>query len=199
MWKNEWVSLFKYKCVNRNISVWLRKCLCMHEWTTNISMDITMFVCECKNLSLFTCLIFGEGGEGMLGFPGGLLLKSLPAMRKTWVWSLGQEDPLEKEMATDSSTPAWKIQWTEEPEGLQFMGSQRIRLNWATFTREGNGTPLQYSCLENPRDRGTYWAAVYGVAQSWTRLKRLSSSSSSSRATFTHMLCRLQDLSSPTR
>ena len=44
---------------------------------------------------------------------------------------------------------------------------------------EGNGNPLQYSCLENPRDRGAWWAAVYGVAQSWTRLKRLSSSSSS--------------------
>ena len=43
---------------------------------------------------------------------------------------------------------------------------------------EGNGNPLQYSCLENPRDRGAWWAAVYGVAQSWTRLKRLSSSSS---------------------
>ena len=47
---------------------------------------------------------------------------------------------------------------------------------------EGNGNPLQYSCLENPRDGGAWWAAVYGVAQSWTRLKRLSSSSSSSRA-----------------
>ena len=45
---------------------------------------------------------------------------------------------------------------------------------------EGNGNPLQYSCLENPRDRGAWWAAVYGVAQSQTRLKRLSSSSSSS-------------------
>ena len=42
---------------------------------------------------------------------------------------------------------------------------------------EGNGTPLQYSCLENPRDMGAWWAAVYGVAQSWTRLKQLSSSS----------------------
>ena len=41
---------------------------------------------------------------------------------------------------------------------------------------EGNGTPLQCSCLENPRDRGAWWAAIYGVAQSWTRLKRLSSS-----------------------
>ena len=49
---------------------------------------------------------------------------------------------------------------------------------------EGNGTPLQCSCLENPRDRGAWWAAVYGVAQSWTGLKRLSSSSSSILATY---------------
>ena len=46
--------------------------------------------------------------------------------------------------------------------------------------REGNGTPLQYSCLEYPRDGGAWWAAIYGVAQSQTRLKLLSSSSSSS-------------------
>ena len=46
---------------------------------------------------------------------------------------------------------------------------------------EGNGNPLQCSCLENPRDGGAWWAAVYGVAQSWTRLKRLSSSSSSKK------------------
>ena len=46
---------------------------------------------------------------------------------------------------------------------------------------EGTGNPVQYSCLENPRDGGAWWAAVYGVAQSWTRLKRLSSSSSSSK------------------
>ena len=45
---------------------------------------------------------------------------------------------------------------------------------------EGNGNPLQCSCLENPRDGGAWWAAIYGVAQSWTRLKWLSSSSSSS-------------------
>ena len=43
---------------------------------------------------------------------------------------------------------------------------------------EGNGNPLQYSCLENPMDGGAWWAAVYGVAQSWARLKQLSSSSS---------------------
>ena len=45
------------------------------------------------------------------------------------------------------------------------------------YVGEGNGNPLQYSCLENPRDRGAWWAAVYGVAQSQTRLKQLSSSS----------------------
>ena len=49
---------------------------------------------------------------------------------------------------------------------------------WGRFPGGGHGNPLQYSCLENPRDRGAWWAAVYGVAQSQTRLKRLSSSSS---------------------
>ena len=53
-----------------------------------------------------------------------------------------------------------------------------------TGTGEGNGNPLQYSCLENPRDRGAWWAFVYGVARSWTRLKQLSSSSSSSSMVF---------------
>ena len=48
-------------------------------------------------------------------------------MQETWVQSLGQEDPLEKGMATHSSIPAWRIPWTEEPGGLQFTGSQRIR------------------------------------------------------------------------
>ena len=55
--------------------------------------------------------------------------KNLPAMQETWVRSLGWEDPLEKEMATHSSTLAWKIPWTEEPGSLQSMGSQRVRHN----------------------------------------------------------------------
>ena len=56
-------------------------------------------------------------------------VKRLPAMWETWVRSLGQEDPLEKEMATHSSTLAWKIPWTEEPGRLQSMGSQRVGHN----------------------------------------------------------------------
>ena len=51
-------------------------------------------------------------------------VKHLPIMLETWVQALGQEVPLEKEMATHSSIPAWRIPWTEEPGGLQFMGSQ---------------------------------------------------------------------------
>ena len=54
-------------------------------------------------------------------------LKRLPTMQETRVPSLGQEDPLEKEMATYTSTPAWKIPGTEEPGGLQSMGLQRVR------------------------------------------------------------------------
>ena len=56
------------------------------------------------------------------GFPGGSVVKNLPIMQETQVQSLGQEDPLEKEMATHSSILAWKIPWTEEPGGLQSMG-----------------------------------------------------------------------------
>ena len=61
------------------------------------------------------------------GFPGGSMVKNLPAMQETRVQSLGWEDPLEKEMATHSSSLAREIPWTEEPGGLQSMGSQRVR------------------------------------------------------------------------
>ena len=53
-------------------------------------------------------------------------VKNLPATQETWIRSLGREDPLEKEMATPCSVLAWRIQWTEEPGGLQSMGLQRI-------------------------------------------------------------------------
>ena len=53
-------------------------------------------------------------------------------MQETQTWSLGQEDPLEKEMATHSGTLAWKIPWTEEPGRLQSMALQKVRHNWAT-------------------------------------------------------------------
>ena len=86
-------------------------------------------------------------------------------------------------MAPHSSTLAWKIPWVEEPGRLQSLGSWRVRHNWMTSLSlscigEGNGNPLQCSCLENPSDGGAWWAAIYGVTQSGTRLKRLSNWSS---------------------
>ena len=93
-------------------------------------------------------------------------------------------DFAEKAMATHSSTLAWTIPWTEEPGRLWSMGSLRVRHDWASslslFTfmhRRRKWQPTAASCLQNPRDRGGWWAAVYGVKQSWIWLKQLSSSS----------------------
>ena len=87
-------------------------------------------------------------------------------------------------MAPHSSTFAWKIPWTEEPGRLQSMGSlesdttERLHFQFSlSCIGEGNGNLLRCSCLENPRDGEAWWAAVYGVAQSQTRLGRLGSSS----------------------
>ena len=59
------------------------------------------------------------------------LVNNLPAMQETWIRSLGQEDPLEKEMATHSSILAWRIPWTEEPGGLLSIGSHRVGHDWS--------------------------------------------------------------------
>ena len=89
-------------------------------------------------------------------------------------------------MAIHSSTLAWKIPWMEEPGRLQSMGSlesdttERLHFHFSlSCIGGGNGNPVQCSCLEIPRDGEAWQAAVHGVAQSWTRLKLLSSSSSS--------------------
>ena len=106
------------------------------------------------------------------------MVKNLPAMQKNQVQSLSQEDSSEKAMAPHSSTLAWKIPWMEKPGGLQSMGSLRVGHDRATSLslllsciEEGNANPLQCSCLENLRDGAAWWAAIYGVAQSRTRLK----------------------------
>ena len=114
------------------------------------------------------------------------MVKNLPVMQETWVRPLGQEVPLEGGIATLSSILAWRIPMDREVGGLQYIGSQRVRHNEVTkpstaqnlrllkgkrakqlvgrmnfmlvthTTGEGNGTPLQYSCLENPMDGGTW-------------------------------------------
>ena len=82
---------------------------------------------------------------------------------------------LEKEMATHSSVLAWRIPGTGEPGGLPSLGlaesdmTKRLHFHFSlSCIGEENGNSFQYSCLENPRDGGAWWAAVFGVAQSWT-------------------------------
>ena len=122
-------------------------------------------------------------------------LKHLPGMQETWVRSLDQEDPLEKEMAAHSSVLAWRIPGTGELGGLPSMGLHRIGHDYSDLAAaaaaegkesacntgdlgsipgsgrspgEENANPLQYSCLENSMGRGAWWATVHGVARSWT-------------------------------
>ena len=140
-----------------------------HDWVTSLSLS---------------CI--GEGN----GTPLQCSCLENPRVGGAWwaaVYGVTQSWTRLKRMAPHSSTLAWIIPWTEDPGGLQSMGSLRVGHDWATslslslsYIGEGNGNPLQCSCLENPRDDGAWWVAIYGVAQSQTRLKRLSSSSSSS-------------------
>ena len=108
--------------------------------------------------------------------------ENIRAENPTYFFPLNRYE--EKAMAPHSSTLAWKIPWMEEPGRLQSMGrkesdmTERLHFDFSlSCIGEGNGNPLQYSCLENPMDRGAWWVAVFGVAQSQARLKWLSSSS----------------------
>ena len=148
----------------------------------------TRYLSLAGSLWLMTSLTSTDGvreavGTSVGGFTGwglrALSLASLLGPDSSWI--------SEKAMATQSSTLAWKIPRMEEPCRLQSIGSLGVRHNWVTSLHfslscigEGNGKPLQCSCLENPMDGGAWWAAIYGVIQSQTWLKRLSSSSSSS-------------------
>ena len=84
---------------------------------------------------IFSCLRWGWLTSTLQSCGASLVaqtVKHLSAMQETWVWSLGWEDPLEKEMAVHSSILAWKIPWTLEPGRLPSMGSQRAGHDWAT-------------------------------------------------------------------
>ena len=86
-----------------------------------VGSELTGDLPENKNKCSFLCYKIKNYGRG---FPGGSAVKNPPVMQETWVRSLGWEDSLEKEMATYSSILAWKIPGTEEPGGVQSMGSQ---------------------------------------------------------------------------
>ena len=120
------------------------------------------------------------------------LAKNLPAMWGTWVRSPGWEDPLAKGKATHSNILAWGIPWSVQPMGLQRVGHDFYFQDFpggsdgkasvynvgdlgsipglGRSPGEGNGNPLQYSCLENSMDGGAWWATVHGVTKSQTQL-----------------------------
>ena len=83
------------------------------------------------------------------------MLKNLPAIQETWVQSLGREDPQEKEMATHSSIRTWRIPWTEEPRGLQPVGSQRVGHDRAANTHTHTHTPV--NVIRRMKGYWVYW------------------------------------------
>ena len=128
------------------------------------------------------------------------MVKSSPAVQETQVLSLSREDPLGKEMATHSSILACRIPWTEEPSGLQSLGSQRVAHDWATEQQQWNlwqfpgGSVVQNlpynagdvgsipglgrssgegngNLLPYPRDWGAWWATVHGVKRAGHNLE----------------------------
>ena len=120
---------------------------CLHmdsfnSWLAFVCIDINDKWACLKWKKAHSVLVFGHNLNYLLlvclsydlDFPGGSDGKNLPAVRETGVRSLGQEDPLEKRMATHSSISAWRIPWTEESGGIQFMKSQRVRYDWVTNT-----------------------------------------------------------------
>ena len=93
-------------------------------------------------------------------------------MRETWVQSLGWEDPLEKEMATHSSILAWRIPWTEEPGGLQFIGSQRVRHDWATslhFTSTSSQPDVEDIIAAHSWIPALYLSLMFGVSRTFRK------------------------------
>ena len=94
----------------------------------NTGMDI---MSHPKNTSFVTLLLQLWEGNMFKGFPGGSVVKNLPAMQEMLLWSLSWEDLLEKHTATHSSILAQRIPWTEAPGRLQSIGSQRVRHEWS--------------------------------------------------------------------
>ena len=155
-----------------------------HDWATSLSLFTFMHWRRKWQPLQYSCLENPRDGVAWWAAVYGV------AQSWTWLKQLSSSSSSsrwysEKAMAPHSSTLAWKIPWMEEPGKLQSMGLLRVRHDWAislslfTFMHwRRKWQPLQYSCPENPRDGGAWWASVYEVTQSRTQLEWLSSSSS---------------------
>ena len=121
-----------------------------------------------------------------MGFPSGTSGKESTCQcricKRHWFHPWVGKIPPKEGIATHSSILAWRIPWTEEPGGLQSIGSQRVRHHWSDLAHKDpwigkipwrSGNPLQFSCLENLIDRGAWWATghrVQRVEHSWAHI-----------------------------
>ena len=124
-----------------------------------------------------------EGDSDLIAWMRHYAKRSKPVTKEQILYYSAYRMPLEESMALHSSTLAWEIPWTEEPGRLQSMGSLRVEHDWARlsdfpFTFHFHALEKEMATHSSvlARDGGSWWAAVYGVAQSWTQLKWLSSS-----------------------
>ena len=101
------------------------------------------------------------------------MVKNFLGMRETRVWSLGQENPLEKEMAIHSSIFTWRIRWTQEPNGLQSTGSQRVGYDWLQLTHTPFLTMSEYKCVGQSSSAFYFYmrAAPKGKWPGWTKVQ----------------------------
>ena len=111
------------------LSLWSNTHIHMWQLEKNIALTIRTFVSK-----MMSYLFNTMSGFVKVAFLVAQMVKNLPTMQKTQVWSLGQKDPLKKGIETHSSIFPWRISWTKELSGLQSMRLQRVGHNWATNT-----------------------------------------------------------------
>ena len=135
---------FMYVCICVYVCVYIYIYICLGQFGCLVLVLIlkvwvlSLFWPKKNSVPLFSEAVF---------FPGGLVVKNHTAVKEAWVWSLGQEEPLEEEMAAHSSILTWKIPRTEEPGRLQSMGSHRVRHDWihtSSSLGQSSGSPLKF-------------------------------------------------------
>ena len=172
-----WVFFLNHTAPGFQLWFYFHLCLWAIHWGLLLRLPWRTWVCPSEGQAWRWCSCLGRRGSGS-SRPSGELAARTAGNTVLRQWHPTPVLYLENPM----SRGAW---WA----AVHGVVKSRTRLSDFTFTfhfslsciGEGNGSPLQCPCLENPRDSRDWWAAVYGVAQSWIRLKRLSSSSSSSR------------------
>ena len=137
---------------------------------------VCVCVCQGKGLSFTSGLtwcgtVTGEGWRGNpWGFPVAQMVKNMPAIQETWVWSLGWEDTLEKGMANHSSILAGRISWTEETVRLQTIELQRVGHDWVPFTSELTKSKCREMGKNDISLHSDQWTTVYSGSARFSTL-----------------------------